>query len=78
MQLLDIRFSFICRSTYAIDEGRNPIVLRMLYSEKKDGTSLPACIALEAIGTAIARPTTNVRDTDPGQNRQLPNHSWIN
>jgi site-specific recombinase XerD len=35
MQLLDIRFSFICRSTYANDEGRNPIVLRVVFRKER-------------------------------------------
>ena len=37
MELLDIRFSFLCRSTYANEERKNPIVLRIVFrGERKD------------------------------------------
>ncbi len=35
MESLDVRFSFLCRSTYKNDEGKNPIVLRVTFHENR-------------------------------------------
>jgi hypothetical protein len=32
LELLDIRFRFICRTTYKNDEEKNPIILRVIYN----------------------------------------------
>ena len=31
MKSLDVRFSFLCRATYQNDEGKNPIILRIIF-----------------------------------------------
>src|SRR5215211_1873382 len=37
LELLNIRFSFLCRTTHANAAGKHPIVLRILYrAERKD------------------------------------------
>jgi len=37
LELLDIRFSFLCRSTHCNREGKSPIVLRVIYrGERRD------------------------------------------
>src|SRR5688572_141833 len=37
MQLLNIRFGFLCRSTHSNEEGKNPIILRVIFrGERRD------------------------------------------
>jgi hypothetical protein len=37
MELLNIRFNFLCRSTHTNVDGHSPIVLRVIYrNERKD------------------------------------------
>lgn len=55
LELLNICFSSLCRTTHADAEGKHPIVLR-IFIDPKEKTSLPHSLFEKGLGLPV-RPT---------------------